>query len=217
MPRLSISTFLFLFPLFGKARASTFSKRRRTRKYLRFLDDPSGEYFFSCYELRCVREKRVCPYKAKKCALHALESETESVNSQLARWRKEKIRRAKERKMEGKLMYAHLGKQQTSPFSSFTSERTGLTKQPKEKRKQKAEEEETLFFYAKLLCESGGGRDFFPYKKGGGREWHLRLSRKNKITRLFFVSPPSPPSRSELPNKSPSLPDPRTRERKELF
>ena len=95
-------------------------------------------------------------------------------------------------------MYAHLGKQQTSPFSSFTSERTGLTKQPKEKRKQK-EEEETLFFYAKLLCvslEEVAG--FFRTKTEGGNDICVSLPaslslEKNKITRLIFCfSPPSP-------------------------
>ncbi len=181
MPRLSISTFLFLFPLFGKARASTFSKRRRTRKYLRFLDDPSGEYFFSCYELRCVREKRVCPYKAKKCALHALESETESVNSQLARWRKEKIRRAKERKMEGKLMYAHLGKQQTSPFSSFTSERTGLTKQLERERKRenKRRKKRRPSFFTQNFCVSLEEVVIFfrTKREGGGNDIYVSLEK----------------------------------------
>ena len=144
MPRLSISMLFFFFPFLAKRALLHFQHGN----ICGFWTIRAENIFFRVTSVD-IREKRVCPYKAKKCALHALESETESVNSQLARLKRaeggEKIRRVKERKMEGKLMYAHLGKQQTSPFSSFTSERTGLTKQPKEKRKQK-EEEETLFF-----------------------------------------------------------------------
>ncbi len=178
MPRLSISILFFLFPLFGKARAFTFS----TRKYLRFLDDPSGEYFFPCYERRYTGKASVSVQGEKMCIARSWVWDWVgefSISTFETGGGKEKNTAAKERKMEVKLMYAHLGKQQTPPFSSFTSEWTGLTKQlerGRKERKQKAEEEETLFFTQNCcVWVWRRSRGSFSYKNGG-REWHLRLS-----------------------------------------
>ncbi len=79
------------------------------------------------------------------------------------------------------------------------------TARKREKRENKRRKKRRPSFLRKtFVCESRGCRVFFRTKTEGGNDIYVSLSaslslEKNKITRLFFVSPPSPSSLINLP------------------